>query len=192
MNNRKLLKKYPWLSLNFNPLSGRVWKLSNKEKYYWTWWSQMPRGWKIAFGNLILEDLDRAIKKMSNPREFYITEIKEKYGELRIYHTGNRDVEDVVEAYTALSRNICLHCGKPDVGYTTGGWITPICKQCWDKAEIYGKYETSICDPEDWKMASQRRYSTYKDGEKKEIIVDISDYAEKVRIRYARRNMHRD
>lgn len=152
----------------------------------------MPRGWKIAFGNLILEDLDRAIKKMSNPREFYITEIKEKYGELRIYHTGNRDVEDVVEAYTALSRNICLHCGKPDVGYTTGGWITPICKQCWDKAEIYGKYETSICDPEDWKMASQRRYSTYKDGEKKEIIVDISDYAEKVRIRYARRNMHRD
>ena len=193
--NKKLLKKYPWVASDFHPWTLKRWKLKGNKRYMWTWWDDMPTGWKIAFGDFLLEDLNKAIKKMPNPKHFYISQIKEKYGERRLYCSGSDEIDDIIDAYSEISRNICLHCGKPDVGYTTGGWIMPICKKCWDRAKIHGKYEKSVCDPENWKMANQYKYSTFENGEKKTVIVDISDYAEKVRRRYdhleQRRNKHR-
>lgn len=68
--------------------------------------------------------------------DFRFTQVKEKFGALRIYSSGgDEEIESMVSFAETLSRYICEECGKFDttVGSTTKGWIRSICDECISK-----------------------------------------------------------
>jgi hypothetical protein len=62
--------------------------------------------------------------------EFLFTQIKEKYGTLRMYYNGgDAYIEGVVDMAEALSKDTCELCGAP--GKLGGvGWLTTRCDKC--------------------------------------------------------------
>ena len=64
--------------------------------------------------------------------DFLFTQIKEKYGTLRIYYTGgNGYIDGVVGMAEAMSAYTCELCGAP--GKLGGiGWLTTRCDKCTD------------------------------------------------------------
>jgi hypothetical protein len=65
-----------------------------------------------------------------------ITQIKEKYGSLNIYHYGSDEMVDgMIWMAEHLSNHICEDCGtNVNVGKTEG-WIYTICENCYNKKE---------------------------------------------------------
>lgn len=126
INNIKLIIKYPFIKI-----PGTVSR---------TWLDELPYGWRIAFGEKLLQDLKRAIKLDNCRRTFYWLTIKEKYGTLRLYAGGyGNNTEKVIEKYELLSQCYCIDCGAP-ARYVTPGYVTYICGKCAIKnADLYGK-----------------------------------------------------
>lgn len=60
-----------------------------------------------------------------------ITQIKEKFGRLCIYHQGGNDFSLAYELFAStMSYYVCEVCGTThNIGHTTG-WIKTICKDC--------------------------------------------------------------
>ena len=148
MTNRELIEKYPWLTPT-NRWSGK--KItdcagSNGEEGYWpddptkhpeynyefTELDDMPKGWRRAFGEEMCEELNQELLTWNEEdrKEFHITQIKEKYGELRFYvNYGSKALYDIIDKYTTLSRGICINCGKT-ARWISRGWISPYCDDC--------------------------------------------------------------
>ena len=60
-----------------------------------------------------------------------IKQIKEKFGLLRVYISGNEDAYEIIDAYEKLSATICEKCGSTEDVTTDGdGWIYTMCKEC--------------------------------------------------------------
>ena len=92
-------------------------------------YSRMPNGWKIAFLEPLLKELDTAIKKLPSDQqeEFYLLDIKEKYGSLRIYPIWYTDeIDNVIDKYSEISERTCYERGAPATKISTG-WIEPYC-----------------------------------------------------------------
>lgn len=73
---------------------------------------------------------------------FVATQIKEKFGCLRIYHYGGDEYcQTLLSAAEYMSYYVCETCGKfgQDVGRTEG-WIQSICKDCAVKHKRQIKY----------------------------------------------------
>ena len=66
----------------------------------------------------------------------YCVQVKEKFGELRIYCDGhNESVSCFVQAAEALSKLTCENCGKFSGGIKPlkgGWWLKSFCKECRD------------------------------------------------------------
>jgi hypothetical protein len=62
-----------------------------------------------------------------------ITQIKEKFGCLRIYFDpGQADtdkLEDMIDKAELESATTCEMCGKPGVTMTSGHWLKTVCKE---------------------------------------------------------------
>jgi hypothetical protein len=59
-----------------------------------------------------------------------VSQLKEKYGGLRIYHTGAPDdVEEMIDAAEHLSEHVCDVCGAPGKKSNGRGWITTRCEE---------------------------------------------------------------
>lgn len=72
----------------------------------------IPEGWYKAFGEQLIQELDDIIYS-ENIKDFEITDVKEKWLELRIYvYPYNEKVEQVIDKYTNLSHKYCLACGE--------------------------------------------------------------------------------
>ena len=191
--NKALCDRYPFL------IPRHVWT----DKVFWlhkpydyTLAEDFPKGWWKAFGIQLCEELREECIKHDYLHQLRLTQIKEKYAELRIYFglipVGCR-VHDIVDDYSALSGNICEYCGRPDTAMIMwGGWYTTICEDCYNKIQrrnqqrfghkpiAYSTWEAS--DP---LMANERRYTRYIPGkEKEEHVVDLTDKAEKIRARW--------
>ena len=130
LRNIALLEKYPWLT-PYNVWTG---KPLEDYDYEYTRADDIPRGWRTAFGDQMLEELDQLLKKYNFEKEYRIAQIKEKFGGLRWYDDGFP--EEGWEEYNAwlykyedLSFKTCMSCGKPAIGLTKG-WIMPLCKDC--------------------------------------------------------------
>ena len=128
--NKDLLEKYPWLT-PYNVWTGEP--LEDYD-YEYTLADDIPRGWRIAFGDQMIEELDQLLKKYNLEKEYRITQIKEKYGALRWYDNGfpeegYKEYTDWLHKYEDLSFRTCIRCGKPAIGLTKG-WIMPLCKDC--------------------------------------------------------------
>jgi hypothetical protein len=60
-----------------------------------------------------------------------ITEVKEKFGELRIYTSIYiEEIEDIIEEATNKSTKICELCGKPGKLHNVNGWWSTLCEEC--------------------------------------------------------------
>ena len=128
--NKDLLERYPWLTPR-NVWTGKP--LENYD-YEYTRADDIPRGWRIAFGDQMIEELDQLLKKYNFEDEYRIVQIKEKFGGLRWYDDGFpeegwEEYRDWLYKYEDLSYKTCMNCGKPAIGLTKG-WKMPLCKDC--------------------------------------------------------------
>lgn len=129
--NKALLEKYPWLT-PYNVWTG---KLDENYNYESTWADDIPDGWRLAFGDQMIEELDQLLRKYNFRDKYGIVQIKEKFGGLRWYdddgfpEEGYEEYRDWLCKYEDLSFRTCIDCGKPAIGYTKG-WIVPLCKDC--------------------------------------------------------------
>lgn len=137
--NRELLKEYPFLT----PVNVWTGKIADDYDYTYTKMDEMPQGWRIAFGDDLLKDLKAELVKAKGLDEYYITQIKEKYGGLRWYDCGGTEewYKVILPRYEYLSYRTCIHCGEPAEVITTG-WITPLCIDCYNRDHKNEHYKT--------------------------------------------------
>lgn len=206
--NKKLCKKYPWLIPESHWYTGHILKKRDWD-YSWTWYGDMPRGWRKCFGDMMLEELDAAIRKAGLIGTYQVIQVKEKFGSLHWYHSGyNQEIDDIVTKYSYISENVCVQCGEIDVPMVNDSWISPICFSCFSKhchgqdewcvknyknytprtdEQIAVLYAELTSDEEmDWKICSSYtiRHSS-KDGSY-DTTYDISDTVAKIRGRYGK------
>ena len=133
--NRRLLHYFPWME----PMDWKgeriktVDMIENGEIF--TAWNDFPYGWRKAFGWEMLKELDQVIRE-DEINNFTILQIKEKFGGLRFYCTGdygdNKKISEIIRKYEELSYRTCIECGKPAKWISTG-WICPYCDECKQK-----------------------------------------------------------
>ena len=98
-----------------------------------TWYNDIPKGWRKAFGKDFSKDLKKVLIKTDSLYSFHFQEIKEKYGTLRIYgYPFNEEIEKIFDKYETLSYYTCIKCGKK-AEVMSVGWISPYCKKCHRK-----------------------------------------------------------
>lgn len=109
------------------------------------WLYSIPQGWKEIGWQMIQEC------EVINP-SYQIADMKEKWGELRVYSyinnydndgwlmpsSNDEEIEAIEEKYVELSCKTCCVCGKPATKMSTG-WICPYCDNCGDKDEKFYK-----------------------------------------------------
>lgn len=153
----------------------------------------MPRGWRIAFGDLMMDDIKACLDKANYVDKFHIDDIKEKYGELRFYYSGVPEsifdeLNNIIETYSTLSQNICIECGEIDVPAFKSGWIEPLCLKCYsslpknkglDKKAIYQNYLDDM-DLKNQTLATKLFFTRYADGESEKYEIDIQPTVKKV------------
>ena len=114
----RLIKKYPKLFRQKN--------LSMRETCM-CWGIAVGIGWLP-----IIEFLCETIDKHGVELEF--TQIKEKYGTLRIYTWGGDDfIDHLIEMAESLSGKVCEDCGSVIDVTTKGDYILTLCKICRNK-----------------------------------------------------------
>lgn len=200
LHNWILCGKYPFLIPRYD-WSGEI--IKNYD-YTSTYLDDIPVGWKIAFGEMMCEEIKQELVRCNYLDEFRIIQAKEKFGGLRIYTNGEPvdcKVQQIIDKYSTLSENICVICGKPDVPITNNGWISPYCKKCfttpndWYKKEFPNEVDKWIRNHiEDWeeydkeennKMAdSYTVISWYKENGEQKTLYDISETANKIRSKW--------
>lgn len=126
--NKELTEKHPYL-IPRNVWTGEV---SKDYDYSRTHLDRIPEGWRIAFGEQFVNELTEAFDKYRPgfKNEYFITQIKEKYGSLRWYDFGIiPEAYDIVKKYENLSRKTCIECGEPATKISIG-YISPYCDKC--------------------------------------------------------------
>ena len=99
--NKKLCELYPFLDCDYT--------------YEFTWLDSVPIGWQEGF-------LSMCQKLDPFKEDFKILEIKEKYGQLRVYFWTDDEVgeygeiynqvEEIINSYCNSTTTICPACGK--------------------------------------------------------------------------------
>lgn len=178
--NKALLEKYPIIRQR-NVYTGEP--IDNNDEC--TCIDAMPQGWAKAFGIPMFEDIQTEVNTWSKEEQehFFFTDIKEKFGELRVYTSHMTDkLGEILEAYCAISRNVCIICGKLDVPMVNRGWISPYCRDCATKADIDSleEYDDTVKD-ERKTIVENLLFSTYTDGKCCPHAIDISSFVKKVR-----------
>lgn len=179
--NKNLVEKYPIL-IPMNVYKGEMVKGCD---YSYTCLDHIPVGWAKAFGLPMIEDIQNEVNTWSQEERenFYFMDIKEKFGELRVYtsHMTNKLFE-IIEAYCAISRNVCIICGKLDVPMVNRGWISPYCRDCATKADIESldEYDEAVRD-EPTDIVNTLTFITCNKGKEVKQTIEISEYVKKVR-----------
>ena len=91
------------------------------------------KGWYRLMREVILE-IDEYNFEHPGTDPLKITDVKEKFGELRIstnYYVP--EVDEVIDAITNKSRTVCENCGKEAETYEIHGWLHTLCKNCKNK-----------------------------------------------------------
>lgn len=135
----ELLNKYPFLKMRnwWKPEPDDIYKTDaeNIEHNKYKYWD--GTGWEDLWKNRYLPRLFKEYDSWDDEtkKQFYFSQIKEKYGSLRIYTSFSSDkhLEGIAES---LSEYTCQYCGKEPrengkrVIWTTGGWVTNLCHDC--------------------------------------------------------------
>jgi hypothetical protein len=184
----KYKEKYPWIRL-LNLYTG---KLYNKRDMMDELISFAP-GWAIAFGDILLEELDVAIKTANVEDSFMFRQCKEKFGTLRLYHNQprNSEIDLMCRKFELISAFVCMRCGclAPDAKLVFAPWIRPMCFDCYCKTEhTDGSEYDQITKESKCEIPTKMIWEEFKAVDKttgKHIYdkfeVDISDTVEKLR-----------
>lgn len=117
--NKSLTERYPWL-IPINNWSGKritdcigsdgeegFWPGSPDKHpdydYEYTSLDNMPDGWRIAFGDQMIEEIHQELIKYNFVDKYQIVQIKEKYGGLRWYDNGT-PIGRLSEDYKTFTR----------------------------------------------------------------------------------------
>lgn len=176
-----LLNKYPFLK--FRKTYGScepVYETDAEdiENNYYKYWD--GHGWENLWKNRYLPRLFKLYDSWDDEtkEKFCFTEIKEKYGELRIYTSVSTGEDSLNEIASDLSSWICADCGAEPreegcrVIWTTGGWITNLCEDCARKALETG-LRTSFDDQLDTMKNVKTKpfgYTVYRLGQETKVI----------------------
>lgn len=192
--NKELCERYPFLIPRNVWTDEIIWEwLRDEKKYGWTLVEQFPTGWWKAFGLMMCEELREDLIKYDYLDKFRFEEIKEKFGQLRVYYNGipiESDVNNIIDKYSILSENICIKCGRPDVPMINiTGWISPYCYHCFNKINKrimdfgYEKldYEKCICDKKEIKMPDSFTWRHFSKDKSWDETIDISETANRIR-----------
>jgi hypothetical protein len=103
----------------------------------------MAFGWECGKGwyPLIIELFDKLdeLIRTKYPEfmvDFEISQVKEKFGGLRVYTSyGNDDIFDLIDSYAEKSFQTCESCGEPGKLTSDHGWYTTLCRACLDKRD---------------------------------------------------------
>lgn len=131
--------KYPFLRIKDN--STCPWNEENSDDV--CWFDEIPFGWVKAFGKEMCDELLATLGKYVD--DFIILQMKEKFGELRVYwafedkdYTATETeeigeiqlkVHNIIDKYASISARTCVECGKEAV-YMTEQWVLPYCAEC--------------------------------------------------------------
>lgn len=129
--NFNIIKKYPFL-LPKNRWDKGLSVGKFGFDFFWTELDGMPRGWFIAFGKQLLDDLLVCLLKEKQDflYQYMIVQIKEKFGRLRWYDNGNTDCGyKIISKYEKISAKTCIMCGKPGKIDEAEYWLEPLCKE---------------------------------------------------------------
>jgi hypothetical protein len=82
-----------------------------------------------------LNKFERWLKKEALPAPTVdLIQLKEKFGGLRFYIDGGNDyIDGMISLAEDMSYRTCEMCGTSKNVGQTSGWITTICKDCFDK-----------------------------------------------------------
>lgn len=159
------------------------------------WDDCLEKGWRIAFGEMMWDEIKAELVENNELNRFFIEDLKEKWGEMRLYFSCGAKSADkvhrIVDKYTELSRHICIFCGRPDVRFSTG-WIYPACKNCyakipltkdWPQERIDESYEKTFSKEN--RMSDWLRW-TSRDASGKEVdrAFWIKETADKIRMNW--------
>ena len=129
MNNKKLLKQYPWLQPR-NRFTDEL--IPNDDNH--TELDEMPEGWRIAFAEEMCKEIHEVLLKTNSVDSYRVLQVKEKYGKLCWYHTFAPDeLEPIINKYEEISKKTCIVCGRPATKIHKN-WIGPLCDECVKKA----------------------------------------------------------
>lgn len=136
----ELLRKYPFLKHRYfwKPMPEDVYKTDEENIKYNKYNIWDGTGWENLWKNRYLPRLFKEYDSWDEEtkKHFCFTDIKEKFGSLRIYCSTDKNLrlEFIAED---ISRYTCQHCGAEPrnaegkrVIWTTGGWITNLCEDC--------------------------------------------------------------
>jgi hypothetical protein len=89
-------------------------------------------GWNPLL-NILFSQLQFDIDNNKQP-QIEFSQIKEKFGSLRIYTNGHNDYQDgMITLAERLSETICMQCGSNKDVKQTNGWIVTLCPDCMKK-----------------------------------------------------------
>lgn len=109
-----------------------------------TYLDSIPEGWRKAFGKELCNEIRSClIKEKKLFTGMRITQIKEKYGTLRIGGFYSRGISEILNKYSELSEKTCIICGKPAT-YISQGYICPYCDDHIEIKEFADKIKTDL------------------------------------------------
>ena len=169
--NKELVEKYPFL-LPRNRWTGEV---AEDYDYDYTEANDIPRGWWIRFGIQLLDDIKNILEKHNCLEDYRISQIKEKWGELRWYDWGAPDELLIcLDNWEYISRHTCIKCGEFPVIMRNDGWVSPYCDKCFKETH------ENLTDEQLDKYTSHHPFDKYL--YEYYYSVDLKPYYEKIGI----------
>lgn len=79
------------------------------------------------------DNINKVVKK-NKLNDFRVTQVKEKFGGLRIYwFDANDEIEKIIDRAEKKSMNICEVCSKKGERRNLNGWYKVLCGECYKK-----------------------------------------------------------
>lgn len=90
---------------------------------YQLWGKETPKGWDSVVDPLIKQLVGMGCN---------IAQVKEKFGDLRVYIDEGYTSEagHLVSEATEKCSTTCAKCGAPDSQIRSGGWLVVLCDAC--------------------------------------------------------------
>lgn len=181
---KQLVNEFPFL------LPRNVWTDKLDENYdysYCRFKGEIPEGWWKCFGLAYLKDLKDVLEKYNFLDKFMFSQIKEKYGGLRVYHNGMPDEWNSHEhAWEYISEHTCIECGKFPVPMRHFSWISPYCDEhAWGSRD-WTNDEKEIITEEYWdgRMFEYLVITHYLKDYKYDEWIDMKPFYDKVGWKY--------
>lgn len=156
--------------------------MKDKKYDYCSIWDDLPRGWLRAFGTMMCDELEEEFEKYGVQNKLYVEQAKEKYGGLRLYMSTVGEAQHIIDKYERISENICCGCGRPHTPMLNLSWISPYCKNCYERLQSKNKnfyrepYETyTPKDKESWFIPNVLKWHIGSRDNERIREIDISE-----------------